>query len=190
MDSTDKVIDLYSSLGNADYVGEKVSQVAHGTQAAYWAKEARGDDVEIIAAALLHDVGHLLGIRDNLPRMKSEDSVDLGAVMHEVLGANWLRELGFPERVARLVQFHVNAKRYLCCVDPSYYEKLSDASKGTLKCQGGPMTPEEAKAFENSDDFEDILALRVWDEKAKDPSREVPSLESYRTLLQSMITSV
>ena len=190
MTSVEKVFALYEDLGNADYVGEKVSQIAHGTQAAYWASEARNDDKELIAAALLHDVGHLLGIKHNLPRMKSEDSIDLGAVNHEVLGAQWLRELGFPDRVTRLVQFHVNAKRYLCCVDPNYYNKLSDASKGTLVCQGGPMSVEEKDEFEKSSDFGDILAIRVWDEKAKEPTLIVPDLRSYENLLSSLVQPV
>lgn len=51
---------LFSSAGAADYLGEPVTVEAHMTQAAALA-EAAGAPRALVAAALLHDVGHLRG---------------------------------------------------------------------------------------------------------------------------------
>lgn len=177
-ESVDKIFDLFADSGRADYVGEPISQEEHALQGADLAMRANfGEDVVI--AALLHDCGHLLGLRDEtLPRMG-----DCGIMDHENLGGNWLRDLGFSERVATLVARHVDAKRYLTAVNPEYDAKLSDASRTTLGHQGGPMTPEEAEAFEKDELFKTILAMRRWDEAAKVPNKKVPGLESYRSML-------
>lgn len=173
--AVDRIFDLFAEGGQADYVGEDISQEEHALQAGDLAMRANfGEDVVI--AALLHDCGHLLGLRDEtLPRMG-----DAGIADHENIGGRWLRDLGFSERVAALVARHVDAKRYLCCVNQEYHAKLSDASRTTLHHQGGPMTPEEAKAFEEDDLFRTIIAMRRWDEAAKVPEKKVPDLESYR----------
>lgn len=175
-ESVDKIFELFADAGSEDYVGELISQEEHALQGADLAMRANfGEDVVI--AALLHDCGHLLGVKDTtLPRMG-----DCGIADHENLGGQWLRDLGFSERVATLVARHVDAKRYLCCVNPEY--KLSDASRTTLMHQGGQMTPEEAKAFEEDKNFKIILAMRRWDEAAKVPNKKVPGLESYRSML-------
>ncbi len=104
----------------------------------------------------------------------------LGVVDHERLGAEWLRGLGFSETVARLVQSHVHAKRYLCWRNPQYLSRLSDASTGTLAWQGGPMEDDEARSFEADPLFSEILALRQWDEMAKDPELQVADIAAYR----------
>ena len=49
--------------------------------------------------------------------------------------------------LTKLVRLHVPAKRYLCAVDPEYWEGLSDVSKRSLKVQGGPLSPAEAAEF-------------------------------------------
>ena len=96
-----------------------------------------------------------------------------GAAGHEVLGAEFLRELGFGERVARLVEGHVAAKRYLTFKQPAYHERLSAASKATLRYQGGPMSAAEAAEFEADSLFSLMLELRTWDEAAKVPGQAV-----------------
>eukprot|EP00929_Paragymnodinium_shiwhaense_P066728 TRINITY_DN3350_c0_g1_i1.p2 TRINITY_DN3350_c0_g1~~TRINITY_DN3350_c0_g1_i1.p2 ORF type:complete len:224 (-),score=51.33 TRINITY_DN3350_c0_g1_i1:316-987(-) len=173
---------LYARNGNSDYVGENVSQIEHALQAAQLAHVSGLGD-EAVLAALLHDCGHLLGLDDpSMPRME-----DCGVVNHENLGGNWLRDLGFSDKVATLVARHVDAKRYLCCVQDGYHERLSDASKTTLRHQGGPMTPDEAKSFERSELFKTIIAMRHWDEAAKVPKKEVPGLEAYKALIASHV---
>ena len=105
-----------------------------------------------------------------------------GNVDHEKLGADYLRERGFSERLASLVQSHVIAKRYLTYKYPDYYNQLSDASKATLEFQGGRMNEFEAREFESNPDAELFIRLRYWDDKAKEVNVPVPNI-SYLKLL-------
>lgn len=161
-----------------DYIGEPVSQLEHALQCAQRAKNANADD-ETIVAALLHDIGHLL-IHD--------DTNGLGAANHEKIGAAYVLEKGFSQKIADLIQGHVDAKRYLTFVNPTYYERLSSASKETLIMQGGPMTEAQALEFEQQPYFKDKLLLRTWDEQSKLLNYIVDSLESYRELLLKVLT--
>ncbi|GBG24053.1 Phytanoyl-CoA dioxygenase, peroxisomal [Hondaea fermentalgiana] len=176
---------LFAEAGSRDYVGEAVSQEAHALQCAKFAADA-GADEEVVLAALLHDVGHLLGMVD--PTVKQMEG-NLGTVDHERLGASWLVTLGFPPRTVKLVRHHVDAKRYLCWKNPAYHNKLSEASKGTLLQQGGVMSDEEAAAFAQDPLMETILKMRTWDEAAKivNPSFEVPPLDAYREMIERVI---
>ena len=164
-----------------DYIGEDISQLEHALQAAYWALQTKAPD-EVVLAALFHDIGHL--IAPDAPQMDG-----LGVMDHETIGANFLMQHGCSQRVADLVAAHVGAKRYLCHRKPAYYKKLSEASKGTLEFQGGPMNEEEATHFESSPDFRYFLAIRSWDERAKDPNLEVPSIDSYIPMLKNHIAT-
>eukprot|EP01099_Mayorella_cantabrigiensis_P006120 TRINITY_DN5063_c0_g1_i1.p1 TRINITY_DN5063_c0_g1~~TRINITY_DN5063_c0_g1_i1.p1 ORF type:complete len:122 (-),score=23.76 TRINITY_DN5063_c0_g1_i1:213-578(-) len=114
----------------------------------------------------------------------------LGTANHETIGRKWLESLGFGEKVVLLVEGHVQAKRYLTFKNPSYYEKLSEASKGTLEYQGGPMNSKEAELFEQSPLFDAILKLRTWDEKAKDTEAKVPGLDHYERIILAHLQSV
>ena len=158
-----------------DYIGEPISQLEHALQCAHWA-EKTGADEEVILAALFHDVGHLLD--ESAPQMDG-----LGVMEHETLGKVFLETHGCSSRMGRLVESHVQAKRYLCYRHPRYYARLSDASRGTLEWQGGPMSTEEATTFESDPDFKVILALRSWDERAKDPDLQVKQLDAYAPML-------
>jgi predicted HD phosphohydrolase len=99
-----------------------------------------------------------------------------GKKSHEKIGAAYLRSCGFPERVAKLVENHVQAKRYLTFKYPDYYNKLSEASKKTLEHQGGVMSQAEAKSFEEDPLFETSILMRKWDERAKEMSVPVIDL--------------
>lgn len=176
---------MFQRNGKSDYVGEPVSQEEHALQAAELA-ERSGLGPEAVIAALLHDCGHLLGLEEGA---KYERMDDCGVMDHEGLGGRWLRELGFSEKVASLVARHVDAKRYLCCVQPGYHDKLSEASKTTLGFQGGPMTPEEAKHFEQDELFRIIIAMRHWDEAAKVEGKQVPGVDAYRPLLEAHLAA-
>ena len=176
------IFDIYDTYGNSDYIGEPVSSIEHALQAAYLAKLANQPDT-IIAGALLHDLGHLIGL--SAPE-KYERMGDCGFFAHEGIGAFFLEQRGFPPETCALVRNHVNAKRYLTWKDPSYFNKLSDASKITLGYQGGPMNDEEAKIFENDPFSSVILLMRTWDEAAKIPKRDVPNLDSYRSMLEAI----
>ena len=162
------------------YIGEPISQFEHAVQAADRALNTGSID-EVVLAALLHDIGHLVD-----PNAEQMDK--LGTANHERLGAKFLSDLGFSTHVTDLVAAHVDAKRYLCSHHASYYEKLSPASRSTLEWQGGPMDYHEAERFESDPLFEKILALRVYDERAKLTDCDVPDLESYRVMIRRNIS--
>ncbi|WP_223518204.1 phosphonate degradation HD-domain oxygenase [Pseudomonas sp. GL-B-19] len=155
-----EVFGLYERFGASDYIGEPVSQIEHMSQSAQRAM-AEGFDDEVVLAAFFHDIGHICS--------ESAENMDgFGVVSHERLGADYLRRAGFSERMARLVEYHVQAKRYLTLKEPGYYQRLSEASRRTLEYQGGVMMPAEAEAFEQDPLCEVSLRMRQWDELAKE----------------------
>jgi len=171
-----QVFGLYELHGAADYIGEPVSQMEHMWQAAALA-EAAGADDEVVLAAFFHDLGHLCA-----PAAEAESMAGFGAVNHERLGADYLRARGFSARVARLVESHVQAKRYLTYKYPSYLRQLSEASRATLAFQGGVMSAAEAAAFEQDPDADLMLQLRQWDEQAKETNQPIGSLAHLKAL--------
>lgn len=162
-----EVFGLYERHGAADYIGEPVSQIEHMSQAAQRAM-AEGFDDEVVLAAFFHDIGHLCG-------QGGANMGGYGVVSHERLGADYLRRAGFSERLAKLVEYHVQAKRYLTFSEPDYYARLSEASRRTLGYQGGVMSAEEARAFEQDPLCAVSLRMRHWDEQAKE--MHVPLLD-------------
>lgn len=172
----EEVFSLYTNYGNEDYIGENVSQLEHMCQAAQLA-ELKGYDSELILAAFFHDIGHLC---EHIMAVDSMNS--FGVVDHETIGMNYLLEKGFSKRIALIVKSHVDAKRYLTFSDPEYFKRLSKASKETLSMQGGIMTAEEAKSFEEEPYFEDYIKLRLLDDLAKDQHKALPDLKYYKVL--------
>ena len=154
----DSTFALYERHGSDDYIGEAITQLEHMSQAAQLAI-AEGFDDEVVLAAFFHDIGHLCGGYASMG--------GYGVVSHERIGAEYLRRCGFGERMARLVQYHVEAKRYLTLRQPGYYQRLSEASRRTLEYQGGVMSEGEADVFERDPLFEVSLRMREWDERAK-----------------------
>jgi 2-amino-1-hydroxyethylphosphonate dioxygenase (glycine-forming) len=176
-----KVFDLYEKFGAADYIGEPVSQLEHMSQSGQLA-EREGYDPEVILASFFHDIGHLFAMENALENMGG-----YGVKRHEQIGADFLREMGFSERVAKLVENHVQAKRYLTYKYPDYLAKLSEASLQTLGYQGGPMSEEEAMAFEQDPLFELSLKMRTWDEEAKLENLPVEDLDKYKKMALAVI---
>ncbi len=173
--TANRVLDLLSSAGQAEYHGEQVSQLEHALQAAHLAAEDDGDEQEIIAA-LLHDIGHIWPV-------EGRQVTSVGVVEHDEVGAQALRELGFSDDVADIVSGHVAAKRYLVATDDAYAAKLSDVSVETLRLQGGPMSAEEVEDFHRSPNWRSQVRVRTWDDRAKIPGADVPGLESYREMI-------
>jgi phosphonate degradation associated HDIG domain protein len=180
-ETVDRLITLLNGAGQGDYIGENVSQVQHALQCAHFARAARAD-ATLILAALLHDIGHIC-VGPDAPSMDG-----LGVVEHELIGARFLAEAGFGTDVTDLVAAHVPAKRYLCATKAAYLANLSEASRGTLKLQGGPMHPTEVAAFEEHPRFRDMLRVRQWDEMGKQPDLTVEGLEFYRPMLFSYLS--
>lgn len=169
--ATEQVLRLFRERGDSQYGGEAVSQREHALQAAMFAEQA-GAEPSLIAAALLHDVGHLLHVlADDAPDRGIDDR-------HEALAAAWLQQR-FGPGVVEPVRLHVAAKRYLCAVDPQYAARLSPPSVQSLALQGGPMTPDEVQAFEAGPFFAAAVRLRRWDEAAKVVDLPTPDLEHF-----------
>jgi 2-amino-1-hydroxyethylphosphonate dioxygenase (glycine-forming) len=172
-----EIMSFYEQHGGEEYAGEKLTQLEHMVQAAQLAEE-QGYDDEVILAAFLHDVGHICeaGHGDN-------EMDGFGIKDHEEIGAEFLKAKGFSKRIVRLVQSHVEAKRYLTLRNPSYYDQLSEASKKTLEYQGGRMQEEEAASFEKYPLFDLIIKMRKWDEQAKIEHKPIPDLTRYRQMI-------
>ena len=171
------VMRLFKQRGDAAYIGEPVSQTEHALQTA-WAAEQAGASGDLVCAALLHDLGHLL---HDLPEDCAQAGIDDA---HEERGARWLRQ-HFGAAVAEPVRLHVAAKRYLCGTDPAYRDWLSEASLCSLQLQGGPFTPDEAARFRMNSHADAALALRRLDEAAKVPGLATPDLEHFRPYLEA-----
>lgn len=171
----DEIIRLYNDFGKADYIGEPVSQIEHMCQSAQLAEEEGYDD-EVVLAAFFHDIGHIC-------EAEVESMDGYGAKDHEEMGAEFLRTKGFSEKIIELVLSHVATKRFLTQRYPEYYNKLSEASKVTLAHQGGPMSEEEASAYEQHPLFPLFIKIREWDDKAKVEHVPLPSLDRYRDMM-------
>jgi len=172
-----EIMDLFEKYGDEDYDGEPVSQTSHMIQCAMEAMAA-GEDEELVIGSFLHDIGHLL--KHVTP---TEEMGNFGVVNHEGIGAEYLKEKGFSKRICAMVENHVNAKRYLVAVDENYQSKLSEASLQTLQWQGGPMHDSEIILFEQHPFYDDIIKVRLWDEKAKDPNAVLIPVTHFKTLI-------
>jgi phosphonate degradation associated HDIG domain protein len=169
------IFDAFAAHGDQLYIGEPVSMTEHMLQAAQ-AAEQDGAGPTLVAAALLHDFGHLI---HDLPEDSAEQGVD---TRHEEVGAAYLSRYFVPA-VVEPTRMHVAAKRYLCTVDPTYLAQLSPASILSLKLQGGPYTLEEARAFEALPFAAEAARLRRYDDAAKIEGGPTPNLEHYRPSL-------
>lgn len=174
--SIEDIFNLYTKYGSADYIGEPVSQLEHMCQAAMLAEKETGDP-ELILAAFFHDIGHLFEFIFPVENMEG-----VGVCDHEKLAFDYLKEKGFSDRICKLVKSHVDTKRFLTYRYPEYYDKLSDASKTTLKHQGGVMSASEALAFESDPLFAEYIQLREWDDRAKELNIEIPNLDYYKKM--------
>lgn len=170
---------LFLGAGADQYLGEDVTQAQHMLQAAALA-EADGARPALVAAALLHDIGHFHGTVSGEEWLEGTDN------RHSHTGADRLAAWFGPD-VTEPVRLHVAAKRYLCRAEPGYHDKLSAESVRTLALQGGPMTVAQARAYEAEPYARDAVTLRRWDERAKDPAAQVPPFAHYRPLLAALL---
>jgi phosphonate degradation associated HDIG domain protein len=166
---------IYGRRAAGRYGLTEVSQLQHALQAAAIA-ERHGAGDELVVAALLHDVGHMIHDLGDDPARRGVDD------RHEARGARFLARW-FDDAVVRPVAAHVAAKRYLCAVDPAYPATLSDDSVRSLALQGGPMRAAEARAFEREPNWQSAVRLRRFDEAAKDPAAEPPPFEHFLTAI-------
>ncbi len=171
-----ELLALYASPAARRVYDEDVTELEHALQAAALAR-ADGAPDHLIAAALLHDVGHL--VSDDNVRLDEELTDDFH---HERVGARYLTRWFGPE-VTAPIALHVAAKRYLCAVDVAYFDALSASSVRSLQLQGGPMSDADVQAFERLPHHREATLVRRWDDRAKVAGLVVGGLDDYRTLL-------
>lgn len=176
----EEIFALFELHGYDNYIGETISQIEHASQSTELAMQA-GYENAVVLAAFFHDIGHICAKKN--PR---NDMGGYGMIRHEKVGANYLKRKGFPEKITKLVEYHVEAKRYLCFKYPEYFEKLSPASKATLEFQGGMMTASEAEKFENNELFSLSIKMREWDEKAKEENVPLIDLEILKMMCRKL----
>jgi predicted HD phosphohydrolase len=172
--STSDLFDLYESRGHEPY-GESITQIEHALQCAALARDEHASDAMIVAA-LFHDVGHLFAPEFAIGEIDDD---------HQAIGARILSPL-FGPAVAQPVSLHVTAKRWRCTCEPTYFEQLSEASKLSLKAQGGLLNDEECLLFEEDHGFVDALSLHTWDDESKVVGLPVGTLDDYAGIVNSL----
>ena len=177
--SLDDIRGLFEQHGGLAYSGEPVSQLEHALQSGALAEQA-GASEELIAAAFLHDIGHLLNRRGETPTARGIDD------LHQYFALPFLRPV-LPDAVLEPIRLHVDAKRCLCAIDTTYFGKLSADSVRSLQLQGGVFSDEEAQAFLRKPYAEDALALRKWDDLAKAANRATPGIEHYLQVVERVM---
>jgi [1-hydroxy-2-(trimethylamino)ethyl]phosphonate dioxygenase len=173
------IADIFTRRGADSYLGEEVTMSEHMLQGAQLAEQAGADDA-LVAAALLHDIGHYT---NEFP----EDALDRGINNHHDSAGAAVLEAYFPATVVECVRHHVAAKRYLCATDPTYHDRLSAASVHTLNLQGGPMNADEVAAFKTQADLDAIVQVRLWDDEGKVAGVSTPEFSYYAPLLQRLV---
>lgn len=172
--SIDQIVRIYRTEGAARYGMEAVDQEQHALQCAQLAEEA-GAPPALVAAALLHDLGHLLEAQ--MSERPARDD------LHEYRGLPFLRG-EYPDAVIQPIRLHVAAKRFLCATDANYQASLSPASQRSLALQGGPLVQADIDRFLAEAHAADAVRLRRWDDLAKDPRRATPGWDHYRGVLE------
>ena len=173
--------DIFTRRGADSYLGEQVTMSEHMLQGALLAEEAKADDL-LIAAALLHDIGHYT---NEFP----EDALARGCNnYHDEAGAAILAPF-FPNAITDCVRYHVEAKRFLCATDPGYFGRMSPASIHTLNLQGGPMNDAEVAEFRKRPHLGSIIQVRIWDDEGKVAGKVTPPFSYYAPLLERVISA-
>lgn len=170
------ILNLLQTKGSdIQYGNENVTQLEHALQCADLAEQNKLPNATIVAA-LLHDIGHLL-YEDEDPIHEGKDGY------HENLGADYLSNY-FKEEVTSPIRAHVDSKRYLSSVEKEYYDLLSEASKLSLKVQGGPFTTKEAEDFIKKPFMKEAVEMRRFDDMAKEINKKTPNLNHFRHYLE------
>ncbi len=173
-----EIVTILEGPGARAYFGEPVSVLEHSLQAAHFARAA-GAAAELVLAALLHDIGHVIGdAPDDIGEWHTDGR-------HEQIGSVWLaRRFGLA--VSDPVRLHVAAKRYLCATTPEYLAKLTAASLRTLELQGGTMSTDEVEGFRREAYFRDAVRVRLWDDRGKMEGLVTAGLPEYLGLIESL----
>ena len=175
----DEILTVYIDKGSSAYGGERINQLEHALQTAMLA-EQDGADTSLIVASLLHDYGHLIhNFGEDVFRSGIDDR-------HQTIGAENLSAY-FGEAVTMPIRMHVEAKRYLCTIDPEYMKNLSPASIWSLKLQGGLFAAIECEEFIKRPFAAEAARLRCWDESAKICELQTPTLDHFRHYVEACL---
>jgi len=172
----DRLEALFQQRGAEAYLGEPVTISQHMLQCAALAMAENASEA-LVAAALLHDIGHIAGPGGEYRPDDTEDR-------HHDEGGAAVLEGHFPPLVIEAVRLHVAAKRYLCATDLSYFAKLSPASRHSLELQGGPFDEAGVDDFESMPFHREAVRVRRWDDSGKVEGVTVPSFADLRPLLE------
>ena len=177
MDIIEKIISNFKN-NKSLYIGENVTIAEHMIQSAMVAEKTKSKD-NLICSCLLHDYGHfIVDDPDGLVKNNQDGK-------HEDIGYEYLKNF-FKKDIVEPIKHHVLAKRYLAR-DKKYYNRLSEASKVSLKLQGGVLSNKEAKIFEKDEFFKDSIKLRKFDEAAKKIGVNIKDISEYKNLLKSSL---
>ena len=178
--SVQEIRSLYIDYGAGLYGGEAVTQLEHALQAATLAEAAGATDT-LIAAAFLHDLGHILEARDKSrdPAMPTIDH------RHQLAVVPYIHHL-FPDAVIEPIKMHVDAKRCLCAIDDGYFSTLSPSSVHSLSLQGGIYSQAQAEQFRARPHAEAALRLRRWDDQAKVENLSTPDVDHFMRYLETV----
>ena len=177
--SLDDIRFLFERHGAIAYSGEPVTQLQHALQSGALAQEAGADDT-LVAAAFLHDLGHLLNLQGESPTERGIDD------RHQYFALPFLRPV-MPASVLEPIRLHVDAKRYLCAVDAGYRERLSADSIRSLALQGGIFDDDEVRVFAGLPFAQDAIRLRRWDDRAKDANQSTPGLDHFLDVIERVM---
>jgi [1-hydroxy-2-(trimethylamino)ethyl]phosphonate dioxygenase len=173
----DHLLRIIATMGEHSY-GERVDMLEHSLQTAACARAA-GETDSLVLAALLHDIGHVIG---------HDRAGAWGLPDHAEVGARYLQQW-LPPDVVEPIRRHIAAKRYLVATDPSYRDQLSDASIESLREQGGPFSDEEALGFSIEPFADEAVALRRHDDDGKVDGLDVAPRAEYRELLTRFVSA-
>lgn len=171
--------DIFTRRGGEEYLGEPVTMAQHMLQGAHFA-QAAGESETLIVATLLHDIGHFTSEFGTFSMGDTKDR------HHEDAGADILEQF-FPKLVTDCVRYHVAAKRYLCATNPTYFDKLSEASVHSLNLQGGPMSPDEVVEMEQNPNIKDIVQVRYYDDAGKVADMDTAPFDHYAPMIQRVV---
>jgi phosphonate degradation associated HDIG domain protein len=171
---------IFARRGAGQYSGEPVTQLEHALQTA-WLAERAGASPALVAASLLHDIGHMVNDCGETPTERGVDD------LHQYHALAALRGV-FPDDVLEPIRWHVDAKRYLCRERPEYYDGLSPDSKRSLALQGGVFSVDEARSFAARRWVADAVKLRLWDDQAKVAGERTPGWPHFGAILERVVS--
>ena len=173
----DKIISNFKN-NKSLYIGEKLTMSDHMIQSAMLAEKAKCND-NLVCSCLLHDYGHFI-IEDPYSLVNNNKDGE-----HEAIGYEYLKKF-FNKEIVEPIKYHVLAKRYLAR-NKKYFNFLSEASKISLKLQGGILNNDESNEFKKKKYFKNSILVRKFDEAAKKTNIKMKSIDNYKSLLESKL---